>query len=30
MSSTILRGDSSIEEFFDVVETETLALFEHL
>ena len=30
MSSTILRGDSSIEAFFDVVETETLALFEHL
>lgn len=30
MSSTILREDSTIEAFFDVVETETLALFEHL
>jgi hypothetical protein len=30
MSSTILREDSYIEAFFDIVETETLALFEHL
>ena len=30
MSSTILREDSSIDAFFDIVETETLALFEHL
>ena len=30
MSSATLQGDSSVELFFNVVETETLALFEHL
>jgi len=30
MSSATLRDDPSIESFFIVAETETLALFEHL
>lgn len=30
MSSATLQGDTSVESFFNVVETETLALFEHL
>jgi len=30
MSSATLQDDPSVESFFNVVETETLALFEHL
>jgi len=30
MSSAILQGDPSVESFFSAVETETLALFDHL
>ena len=30
MSSATLQDDSSVESFFNVAETETLALFEHL
>ena len=30
MSSTTLQDDLSVESFFNVAETETLALFEHL
>jgi hypothetical protein len=30
MSSATLQDDLSVESFFNVVETETLALFEHL
>jgi len=30
MSPAILQNDLSVESFFNVVETETLALFEHL
>jgi len=30
MSSATLEDDPSVESFFNVVETETLALFEHL
>ncbi len=30
MSSATLQNDLSVESFFNVVETETLALFEHL
>jgi hypothetical protein len=29
MSSVTLQGDPSVDPFFNVVETETLALFEH-
>jgi len=30
MSSATLQDDPSVESFFNVVETETLAMFEHL
>ncbi len=30
MDSATLQNDPSVESFFNVVETETLALFEHL
>ena len=30
MSSAALQDDPSVESFFNIVETETLALFEHL
>ena len=30
MSSATLQDDPSVDSFFNVVETETLALFEHL
>ncbi|MCF2238605.1 IS5/IS1182 family transposase, partial [Halobacterium salinarum] len=30
MSSATLQDDPSVESFFNVAETETLALFEHL
>jgi hypothetical protein len=30
MSSVTLRDDPSVESFFNIVETETLALFEYL
>lgn len=30
MSSATLQGNTSVESFFNVVETETFALFEHL
>ena len=30
MASATLQDDPSVESFFNVVETETLALFEHL
>jgi len=30
MSSTTLQDDHSVESFFNVAETEMLALFEHL
>ncbi len=30
MSSATLQDDSSVESFFNVAETETLVLFEHL